>query len=50
MVPPAEMMKNGEQEKMTEQTNEETKGLKVPAWVLLVGAFAILIAVGVTMS
>lgn len=49
-VPPAEMMKNGEQEKMTEQTNEETKGLKIPAWVLLVGAFAILITVGIVTS
>ena len=35
---------------MTEQTSEQTKGLKVPAWVLLVGAFAILITVGITMS
>ena len=33
---------------MTEQS--QSKGLKVPAWVLLVGAFVILIAVGITMS
>jgi hypothetical protein len=35
---------------MTEQDQVQSKGLKVPAWVLLVGAFAILIAVGITMS
>ena len=33
-----------------EQVQVQSKGLKVPAWVLLVGAFAILIAVGITMS
>ncbi len=35
---------------MTEQTSEETKGFKVPAWVLLIGAFAIMIGVGIAMS
>ncbi len=35
---------------MTEQTNEETKGFKIPAWILLVGAFAILIGVGIAMG
>ncbi len=35
---------------MNEQVNEETKGFKIPAWVLLVGAFAILITVGITMG
>ena len=35
---------------MIEQANEETKGFKIPAWVLLVVGFAILITVGITMS
>ncbi len=35
---------------MTEQANEETKGFKIPAWVLLVGAFVIMITVGITMG
>ena len=35
---------------MNEQVTEQNKGFKVPAWVLLVGAFAILITVGITMS
>jgi len=30
--------------------DEQTKGPKVPAWTLLVGAFVILIAVGVWIS
>ena len=35
---------------MTEQTNEQSRGFKIPAWVLLVGAFAIMIGVGIAMS
>jgi len=37
---------------MTEQekTSEQTKGFKIPAWVLLVGAFAIMIGVGIATS
>jgi hypothetical protein len=35
---------------MNEQTSEETKGFKIPAWVLLVGAFTILITVGISMG
>jgi|TARA_Y100000294_G_scaffold108480_1_gene100600 hypothetical protein len=35
---------------MTEQTSEQSKGFKIPVWVLLVGAFAILIAVGIATS
>ncbi len=35
---------------MTEQTSEQSKGFKIPAWVLLVGAFVILITVGIVTS
>ena len=35
---------------MIEQANEEAKGFKFPAWVLLVVAFVILITVGIIMS
>ena len=35
---------------MYEQASEQTKGFKVPAWVLLVGVFAILITIGITTS
>ena len=35
---------------MTEQANEKTKGFKIPAWILLVAAFAILITIGITTS
>lgn len=30
--------------------SDQTKGLKVPAWAILVSAFAILIAVGIWLS
>ena len=33
-----------------EQVQVQSKGLKIPAWVLLVGAFAIMIAAGITLS
>ena len=33
-----------------EQTSEQTKGVKIPVWVLLVGAFAIMIGVGIATS
>ncbi len=35
---------------MNEQANEETKGFKIPAWVFLVGAFVIMITIGITMG
>jgi len=35
---------------MTEQDQVQSKGLKVPAWVLLVGTFAIMIVAGITLS
>ena len=35
---------------MNEQANEKTKGFKIPAWVLLVGAFVIMITIGITMG